>query len=461
MRNYCKLALLLLIFCAVNLASAAPSSTYSPAASVAFPISSNGVRRELVIPVDFPDQPGLRNRGEIFQQFFGHYPTGSLADYFAEVSYGSLILTGDVIGMPALNSSPANSNSTVNYSSYVRLPHSKSFYTGRSHGFDVNNFPGNMAGVFHDAIKALDASGFDFSPYVEPGTRRIDHAIVIFTGSSSAGSGNDTDFHASSYDLRYYFPGGLVTPSGFEFGNFTFCPELEADGSAATIGVCAHEIGHALGQSDLYDFSYQSSGVGYYDLMGYGLYGAGTGARPFHPSAATKALFGWLKLTRISSKTKRLKLKAVENSPSAIKLIPSGGDGSEYFILENRQFVGFDSRMSSVGLCPGLYIWHIDQAVATNFRASNLINSMKLPGGPSHPAISLVEADGDNSLTRAPISYGECGDAWKVGSTWKDSGRANARTWNGAKSGLSVKILAEKNGSLELLIKTTGRSKDF
>ena len=67
---------------------------------------------------------------------------------------------------------------------------------------------------------------------------------------------------------------------------YTIQPELYGTGtSISTIGVFAHEFGHALGLPDLYDTDYTSEGVGNWSLMAGGSWnysGGNGGNRPAH-----------------------------------------------------------------------------------------------------------------------------------------------------------------------------------
>jgi immune inhibitor A len=222
----------------------------------------------------------------------------------------------------------------------------------------------------------------------------------------------------------------------------------------APIGICSHEHGHSLGQDDLYDFSYTTTGDGNFDIMSYGTYGGSPiGVRPFHSGAYTKERYGWITPTTLAPGLYSLTLAPYETNAQVIKLYPNGATNSEYFLLENRQFLGFDNGMSDQGLCTGMVICHIDQNVIQNYFDANTINTLASAGGPPHQGVVVVEADGRYDMIKPPLNYGECSDTWKVGQTWDGNSTPNSNLWNGSPSNLSVTVTGNTDGTLTLSIK--------
>jgi M6 family metalloprotease-like protein len=412
--------------------------------SIDAPLPRSGNQHMLVIMVDFSDEPGLYRQSSFQNQFFGAWTAGSFADYYSEVSYGALQYTGDVVGI-AGGSAEKNSDSIA----YVRLPNPKSYYAAGNMGKNVTDFPRTIPGVFYHAVQELEAVNFDFSPYAD-NSGNITNVIVVFAGPSGVDSGSNDDFMPTAYRLAYYFPGadGYINADGYHFDNFTFCPEETADLLQAPIGVCAHEHGHALGMVDLYDFSYETSGVGFFDTMAYGW----SDTAPFHFGAYSKEFFGWVDPVVLKPGKYKVKLKAIETYPHMLKLYPKNGTTSEYFLIVNRQAVGFNSGMSNYNLCPGVYIWHVDETVLNSYWDTNRINSQASAGGGSHPGVALVEADGNDGLTSAPLGYGECSDAWKKKKLWNRKRAANSRLWDGSNSGLVMKVLSIRKGTATLRV---------
>lgn len=424
-----------------------------PHTSISNPMPQSGDQKLLILLVDFSDQPGLFTGEQWQQSFFGE---AGFTEYYTENSYNQLRYTGDIVGMAA-NASTINSASV----SYIRLPHPITYYADGRYGFKTGSlqFPRNNAGVVTHALQALDAAGFDFSPYADPSTNHVENLVIIFGGRPHVYTRDPVNsLEATGYSLTASGAPEFVSTGGQRFDNFTFCPDQEGSnpGAIAHIGICVHEHGHSLGMPDLYDFSYTTSGVGRYDVMGYGAYGATSGLRPFHFGAFSKAYLGWVQTTVIDAAPAVISLQPAETAPSIIKLLPAGqATSGEYFLLENRQPLGFDRDWLSSGYCAGLYIWHIDQTVIEQFARANLVNSPLLANGPDHPGVKVVEADGGNDLIHPPLTYGACSDAWSVGQTWNSQTLPSTQLWSGAESGISLTVQSAQAGVITLAIERT------
>lgn len=417
--------------------------------SLPYPIPSKGAQKLLIILADFSDEPGTFTQNEIYQRFFG---PGGFSEYFYEVSNGQLAYSGDVVGISGGNP-VINSNAVA----FVRLPHPKSYYSRGEAGVTTGPFPENLAGIYHHALLELEAAGFDFAPYADA-DKVVQNVVVLFAGRSSVESGNQKDLQPTSITLSYYFANGAYqNNAGYKFGNFTVCPERE-DNRLFSIGVCVHEHGHNLGLPDLYDLSYNTTGIGYAGVMAFGTYGGagtvlGPGARPFHPSAFSKVQLGWI--TPLDAPTSgTIVLAPVEEGGQVLKFAASS-NASEYFLLENRQARGFDDQMQGVNLCPGLFLWHIDENVYHSYKLWNMVNSPSLAQGPPHNAVRLVEADGRRDLIQPRMNYGQCSDTFVPGSRWGAGTTVPATYWNGIDSGFSFSVVSDTNGTVTIEIESS------
>jgi M6 family metalloprotease-like protein len=328
--------------------------------SIPDPSPAFGDQKVLVILVDFSDEPGQVTQQSFFNQFFGSFPTGSFSDYYREVSYGQLRYSGDVVGIRqgvVVENSPS--------ATYVRMPHAKAYYSFGSGGSTVASFPRNVAGLFLHAVQALDAAGFSFSKYADE-NKIVRNAIVIFSGRPAGETKNADDLNPQHYSIEYVTSGGYRAKDGTLLKTFSTCPERGAHGQAP-IGLCTHEQGHALGLPDLYDHAYKKTVNGYFDLMAAGTFGGNGGERPFHLSAFSKMKLGWLQPRTVNPDQYSTTLSPVETSPSALKLSLTE-DSKEYFLVENRQPLGFDDLWQSYrGMCPGLVIWRIQEEVYSRY----------------------------------------------------------------------------------------------
>jgi hypothetical protein len=113
--------------------------------------------------------------------------------------------------------------------------------------------------------------------------------------------------------------------------------------------------------------------------MGYGAWGAGgnTPESPAHLCAWSKIELGWVDPINVTANLFDVALPPIETSPVVYKIWRNGNPQSEYFLVENRQQLGFDTPAPG----HGLLIWHIDY---NNYAW--------------HDRIELEQADGLNEL---------------------------------------------------------------
>ena len=94
-------------------------------------------------------------------------------------------------------------------------------------------------------------------------------------------------------------------------------PETRPDGMI-TMGVFAHEYGHALGLRDLYDYTDASMGIGDWSLMASGDSNkiSRNGDTPAHLDAWSKSVLGWVSPTQVST-TSITQIKEAEHNREA------------------------------------------------------------------------------------------------------------------------------------------------
>ena len=120
------------------------------------------------------------------------------------------------------------------------------------------------------------------------------------------------------------------------------------------ISVFCHEFGHMLGLPDLYAAPERpgSEGVGRWCAMSEQV----GGGKPQHFCAWSKEQLGWVKPVMIDPRIKqKLILSPIENTTTECFKIMIRADGSEYFLLENRQKRGWDESLPA----EGLLIWRV------------------------------------------------------------------------------------------------------
>ncbi len=187
--------------------------------------------------------------------------------------------------------------------------------------------------------------------------------------------------------------------------DYTVQPVMDCAGALPnTIGVFAHELGHGFGLPDLYGVESGQNGIGNWGLMGTGSWGCDGSSPelPCHMSAWSKLVLGWADVETLPAGTElgTLALSPVETGGRIYRV--DAGDGSgEYFLLENRQRLGFDRNL----LQPGLLVWHVDpQYIADHWYRIN--------SDGQHQGVWLRQADGRNDLNRVGGGRGDSGDPY-------------------------------------------------
>jgi immune inhibitor A len=314
--------------------------------------------------VDFPDHPMNENPQHFEDLFFsaGVLPFGSVAEYYREVTDGVVDLVGEVVGPFRLNQTLA-------------------WYANNNFGIGRPTGTPRAQHMARDAAVAADPS-VDFGPYDNDGNGFVDAFIVIHAGAGGEATGNPGDI----WSHKWTFTSSYTADSTHIFAYLTI-PE------DAKIGVCAHELGHLLfGFPDLYDIDNSSEGVGNWCLMGGGSWNGG-GDVPAHPSAWCKIQQGWASETNVTSRG-TVTFADIKSGKTAHRLWHEGQQGSEYFLVENRQRTGYD-RLLPGG---GLLVWHIDEGQQDN-------------SNENHYMVGLVQADGQRDLERGR-NRGDAGDAY-------------------------------------------------
>lgn len=335
-------------------------------AKLAAPRAITGSKRALVILVDFSDNtsgtPEIHYQEMLFSS--GVYNGGSLRDYYAEVSYSQLDLTGDATG-------------------WHRLSQNYSYYTNNENGF--GDYPRNAQKLVEDAVLQADQH-VDFSRYDNDGDGYVDMVFVVHAGGGAEADGGNTGKIWS----HMWAAKAPISVDGVKVYFYSMEPE---DG---TIGVFCHELGHVFGLPDLYDYGYDSRGVGEWSIMAAGSWlGPGhDGSKPAHFDAWSKTFLGWVKPDVKKANETAVAVPQVETNKSILKLWTKGEPAGEYFLVENRQKIGFDAYLPG----SGLLIWHIDESRSNN-------------DDQSHYKVAVEQADGAFQLENN-VNSGDAGDPW-------------------------------------------------
>jgi len=357
-------------------------------------------------PADVTAHPSSAYQSLLFST--GTWPTGSMNDYFREVSYGAFGVSGASIGW---------TTSSTTYASYT--PHD----------------PNTTRIMIQNAIVQLDPTvnfalydndGPDGVPHSADDDGYVDALFFVHAGPGQEETGNLDDIWSHAWS----FPGGLATNDGVRIGRYSVEPEETASAALVAIGVFCHEYGHVLGLPDLYDTDYSSSGVGEWCLMSGGSWNARSGGQwgscPAHPLAWCKQQLGWLAPTAVTTTTYGVTLPPAETSPSARRIFRGGvTTGDEYFLVENRRQLGFDAgltrRQVRFGLpAPeGLLVLHVDESSSSN-------------ATDTHRLVDVVEATPWFTFAGEPFEHLDGAAGWDA-TRWLDNANRgdNGDLWPG------------------------------
>ena len=357
----------------------------------------------VVILADFSDQVGNYSNASFDSLLFSDRnndvvinATGSWFDFYYENSYGNYYLKGILLG-------------------WYRMPNTYAWYVGDDDG---SAHADNLVAA---AIDSADAH-FDFSTLGVPSGTSFRGLTVVHAGWGAETGRSGIWSHRGGISAKY--------PDGVKITGYAMDPERYGSG-ISTMGVYAHEHGHSLGLADYYDTNYDpptSKGLGKWSLMASGSWnslGRG-GDTPAHIDAYNKIQLGFITPVEVNLGNPVIPLAeipAVEYNAVAYRMVNANVDTWEYWIVENRQRVGFDAALPGDGLC----IYHVDLR-----RSSNDI--------PGFYKLALEQADGLDGLAFGGSS-GNSGDPFPGSTNNRSFHRytvPNSETHNGWTSEIGV-----------------------
>lgn len=349
-----------------------------------------GTFRILALLVDFSDHTSQVN-GTYFDSMVFEVGSNTVHDYFDEISYGQIDLV--TVNLPSATG-------------WTRAPETYAYYIDGQYG--MGTYPNNSQGLVTDLVDAVD--GFiDFSPYDNDNNGSVDILLVIHSGTGAELSHNTNDMWSHKWGIS-----AKATNDGVSVSTFTVQPEFWSSPGDMTIGVYSHELLHGFGLPDLYDTDNSSNGIGRWGIMSYGSWNGSLGNSPAHPCAWSRIELGITSAVNVSANLSDQAIPSVNSGGSIYRLWTSGAASNEYFLVENRQPVGYDATLPN----HGLLIWHIDDAKSTNQQEWY----PTLDGG-QHMLVALEQADGLYELEHLS-GTGDADDPWP--------GNLNRTIFNGA-----------------------------
>ena len=298
---------------------------------------------------DITEPPFTRNALDT-ELFTGPWTPGTMRQYWSEVSYNLFDVTGGVFD-------------------WVPLSQTEVYYTGGYGGL----VPGlsKTGEMIKEIADALDPS-VDFGAFDNDGPDGIANSgdddgfvdVLLVIHPTFGAECNGVTQHMWSHSSRYstwntpgqpYATNDPAAGGGFiKIEDYIMAPSYSCGTGMIEIGVICHELGHAIGLPDLYDTDGNSSGIGFWGLMGAGNWN--TPASPAHLSAWSREQLGWVNPIEIDWRPRDLTLDPVETSGAAVKLpLPTRRFRRQEFALDNYALVcGYDDAEANVRDWPKL-----------------------------------------------------------------------------------------------------------
>lgn len=363
----------------------------------AFPYTANpelkahGTVKTLTVLIDFKDHlaesSNLPTREDFHHNIYGlgttegrqFTPFESVHEYYRRASEGLSDLQGNVLD-------------------WHHFAHDRAHYQSPTAQVGPNKaarqaYLDNQAlfAIAKEVLNTNDAT-HDFAQYDNDHDGDIDLLTILYAGPRGAWSS-----FWWAYRWEFQVPQALQTRfDGKRLKQFVFqfIDTRGAAGNDFDPQTLLHEMGHAYGLTDYYDYDPSigpPGGIGGLDMMH---------ANIGNHCAFSRWLLDWIKPTiigmgspgtrtlRPSSETYDVSVPPVAPNDKAIAIFPGLGNatapGSEMFIIENRQPIGNDVALPG----GGLVCWHIDASPnpsLDDFRSDNSTTPHKL--------IRLVRAD--------------------------------------------------------------------
>jgi M6 family metalloprotease-like protein len=374
------------------------------------PAPVTGDKKALCILVGFSGTPFSKTIAEFEELmnqtgYSANGARGSVQDFYLENSYNQMKLTVSVVGI-------------------YNLPKTAEYYAEHVH-------------EFADAVAKMADADVDYTEFANPNNAlETFHIIYAGHGDEAIDDGKQIWAHKSAIPT--------ITLDGVKISVYSCSPELRGSNGSTitTIGVICHELCHVFGAPDFYDADDDTGGkfvgTGYWDLMAGGSWN-GSGASPAHINMYQKIQLGWVDPVVLDDpQTVRNMPNSAQNFVAYQINTPISG---EYYILENRQKVGFDSYIPG----NGLLIYHV--SITGRDISTNTVNN-------THPQ-KMYPVCASSNVTipnSTPSSYGTINSAGcpfpgaSKKTAFSDYTAPAAFTWSNTKIFKPLTDIQEQNG---------------
>ena len=416
----------------------------SPSGGVVTPDTNATTRPLVIIRIEFTDYKFSSLASDWAQKIFG-IGVGDLNHYFNEISYGKF-------QFKAANETDGDHDGIITVQ--LNEPHPDNLETKidrlrdaavlADNYIDFSQYDTNHNGaISSDELQIMFlVAGGELATEAKPGIWAHSWCMSTLTNGVTAPTRDNVKLMSCNDNGTYS-----------AFGEKHF----DADtGHEATIGIIAHELGHAeFYLPDLYDTDYSSSGIGNFGLMGGGswAYKLGdqyVGETPVHMLGWSKVRCGFSSATILDTNMTDLEVNATSGIDYSLYQVPTGRSG-EYFLLENRAASGYDlglySLQGSGNYMGGLSILHIDDNLLSTCVSRNNCNDNEV-----HKLVDIEEANNDLELDSNSSYEGHYENLFfaENNDSFTPDTAPNSDRYDGISSGVSITNVSTTGATMTL-----------
>lgn len=354
-----------------------------------------GERKCLLLLVEFPDCHFQEGHGQVYYEQMCNAPgyttdegyRGSVYDYFLEQSYGQFKLNFDV-------------------SPVVTMANGYAYYGRDKNSTDIDERLNELI----DEACQKGVEGLNLADYDWDGDGEIDQVVFIFAGNGQTGGGGSDSIWPQEWTLADMTGHRLAV--GDYYVNTYLCVAELHNSRVAGIGTLCHEFAHTLGLFDMYDTLYGGNyGLGQWSLMDKGNY-TGDGFAPTGLTAFERMSCGWLTPVELTADTLIADMQPLSLVPEAY-LVRNDDWPDEFYLLENRQPLGWDAELPGRGLLVvhvdyDSWVWQKNEVNATSTQSVTKND---------HTRCAVVAADNNRVSTVSSMA----GDAYPAATNGNDS----------------------------------------